>query len=161
MNKPPSNEFKLYPSNKQKEKLDKAFSSARWFWDTSLAETYRYYLETGRVLTAKDMLDRLPGLKREFEWLKTPSIQVLTSVAIDLSHAFNEFFDGRASLPDFKSRLEKQSIQYLKGTKVVDGSLKLPKVGIVHTEIPPKLLGNVKSATIWQYPSGEYSAEIN
>jgi putative transposase len=56
------------------------------------------------------MNSRLPSLKKEYEWLGETYSQVLQSVCLNLSRAFVNFFEGRASYPKFKSKHDKQSI---------------------------------------------------
>jgi putative transposase len=74
--------------------------------------TDRLYQETGKGLSQQGMNDRLPTLKKEFEWLAEPYSQVLQSVSLNLSRAFINFFEGRAKFPNFKSKQGRQSIQY-------------------------------------------------
>lgn len=126
---------RIYPTDEQKEALSKAFGCARWFWNNSLSETNRLYKETGKGLSQQGMNDRLPALKKEFEWLAEPYSQVLQSVSLNLSRAFINFFEGRAKYPKFKSKHGKQSIQYPQNVKLLDKAIKLPKLG----EIPAKI----------------------
>ena len=60
--------LRIYPTDEQKKALSKAFGCARWFWNNSLAETHRLYKETGKGLSQQGMNDRLPGLKKEYEF---------------------------------------------------------------------------------------------
>ncbi len=68
-------------------------------------------------LSQVGMNSRLPALKAEFDW-KEPYSQVLQSVSLNLSKAFINFFQGRAKFPNFKSKQEKQSIQYPQNVEV-------------------------------------------
>lgn len=151
---------RIYPSDEQKEALSKAFGCARWFWNNSLAETNRLYKETGKGLSQQGMNDRLPGLKKEFEWLAEPYSQVLQSVSLNLSRAFINFFEGRAKFPNFKSKHDKQSIQYPQNVKITDEGLKLPKLGVIPAKIHRVLEGNLKTVTVSLTPSGKYFASL-
>lgn len=51
--------IRIYPDEKQAEKLAKAFGCARWFWNNSLAETQKTYHETGKGLGQFAMNSRL------------------------------------------------------------------------------------------------------
>ncbi len=152
---------RIYPDNTQKEALAKAFGCARWFWNNSLAQTNRLYKETGKGLSRQGMNDRLPELKKEFEWLKEPYSQVLQSVSLNLSRAFINFFEGRAAFPNFKSKHGKQSIQYPQHTEILDAGLKLPKIGVVAAKIHRTFEGELKTVTISQTSSGKYPVKIN
>jgi putative transposase len=151
---------RIYPIDKQQVALSKAFGCARWFWNNSLAETNRLYKETGKGLSQQGMNDRLPLLKKEFEWLAEPYSQVLQSVSLNLSRAFINFFEGRAKFPNFKSKQGKQSIQYPQHVKITDEGLKLPKLGVIKAKIHRVLDGRLKTVTISLTPSGKYFASL-
>lgn len=153
--------IRIYPDEKQAEKLAKAFGCARWFWNNSLAETQKTYHETGKGLGQFALNARLPGLKKEFEWLKETHSQVLQSVSLNLSRAFINFFERRAAYPNYKSKHGRQSIQYPQGTKIVEGrKLFLPKIGHVKAKIHREIPGTIKTVTISKTPSGKYFAAI-
>jgi putative transposase len=151
---------RIYPTNEQQVALSKAFGCARWFWNNSLATTNQLYKETGKGLSQQGMNDRLPLLKKEFEWLAEPYSQVLQSVSLNLSRAFINFFEGRASFPNFKSKHGKQSIQYPQNVKITDEGLKLPKLGVVKAKIHRVLDGTLKTVTVSLTPSGKYFASL-
>lgn len=151
---------RIYPNDEQIEALSKAFGCARWFWNNSLAETNRLYKETGKGLSQQGMNDRLPALKKEFEWLAEPYSQVLQSVSLNLSRAFINFFEGRAKFPNFKSKHGKQSIQYPQNVKITNEGLKLPKIGIVPAKIHRTFDGKLKTVTVSLTPSGKYFASL-
>lgn len=151
---------RIYPDPAQQEALAKSFGCARWFWNNSLAETNRLYKETGKGLSQQGMNDRLPGLKKELDWLKEPYSQVLQSVSLNLSRAFINFFEGRTSFPNFKSKHGKQSIQYPQHVEITDAGLKLPKVGVVPAKIHRRFEGKLKTVTISLTPSGKYFASL-
>jgi putative transposase len=151
---------RIYPTDEQQVALSKAFGCARWFWNNSLAQTNRLYKETGKGLSQQGMNDRLPVLKKEFEWLAEPYSQVLQSVSLNLSRAFINFFEGRALFPNFKSKHGKQSIQYPQNVKIADEGLKLPKLGVVKAKIHRVLDGKLKTVTISLTPSSKYFASL-
>jgi putative transposase len=68
--------------------------------------------------------------------------QVLQSVSLNLSRAFINFFEGRASFPNFKSKHDKQSIQYPQNVKLLDGALKIPRLGKSRLNYIGRLKGN-------------------
>lgn len=151
---------RIYPTDEQQVSLSKAFGCARWFWNNSLAMTNQLYQETGKGLSQQGMNNRLPALKKEFEWLAEPYSQVLQSVSLNLSRAFINFFEGRAKFPNFKSKHGKQSIQYPQNVKLTTEGLKLPKLGVVKAKIHRVLLGQLKTVTISRAPSGKYLASL-
>lgn len=151
---------RIYPTNEQKESLSQAFGCARWFWNNSLNATNELYKETGKGLSQIGMNARLPALKEEFPWLKDCYSQVLQSVSLNLSRAFINFFEGRASFPNFKSKHDKQSIQYPQNVKRLDDALKIPKIGEVKAKLHRTLEGKLKTVTISMSKTGKYYASL-
>jgi putative transposase len=153
---------RIYPTIEQKETLSKAFGCARWYWNNSLSATNELYKETGKGLSQFGMNRRLPGLKKEYEWLGETYSQVLQSVSLNLSRAFINFFEGRASFPNFKSKHGKQSIQYPQAVRIIDeGHLKFPgKLGVVSAKIHRTFEGKIKTVTVSMSPAGKYYASL-
>lgn len=153
--------IRLYPDASQVEKLAKAFGCVRWLWNNSLAETQKRYQETGKGLGQFALNNRLPTLKKEFDWLSEPHSQVLQMVNLHLSRAFVNFFEKRAAYPTFKSKHERQAIHYPQGVKMVEGrKLYLPKIGHVKAVVHRNIVGTIKTVTISKDPSGKYYASI-
>jgi putative transposase len=94
-------------------------------------ETYK---TTGKSLTQIALNKLLPNLKKpeETQWLSECYSQVLQSTTLNLVTAYKNFFESRAKYPRFKSKKNRQSIQYPQSVKLVDDFLKFPgRVGIV------------------------------
>jgi len=151
---------RIYPTNEQKEALSQAFGCARWFWNNSLNATNELYKETGKGLSQIGMNSRLPALKEEFPWLKDCYSQVLQSVSLNLSRAFINFFEGRASFPNFKSKHDKQSIQYPQNVKLLPDALKIPKIGDLKAKLHRTFEGKLKTVTISMSKTGKYYASL-
>ena len=153
--------IRIYPDEKQAEKLAKAFGCARWYWNDSLHKTQKVYQETGKGLGQYALNARLPDLKKEYGWLAETHSQVLQSVSLNLSRAFVNFFERRAKYPNFKSKRGKQTIQYPQGVKLVEGrKLYLPKIGHVKAVVHREISGTIKTVTISKTPTGKYFASI-
>lgn len=153
--------IRIYPNKSQEIVLNKAFGCARWYWNNSLSETQKSYAETGKGLGQFALNARLPTLKKDYPWLAETHSQVLQSVSLHLSRAFVNFFERRAKYPKFKSKRDKQSIQYPQGVKLVeDRKIFLPKIGHVKATIHRKIEGRIKTVTITKEPSGKYFAAI-
>ncbi len=151
---------RLYPNLQQRNHLAQSFGCARWYWNYSLALTQKTYQETGKGLSRGAIQGLLPNLKKEFEWLKEPYSQCLQVVALNLSQAFINFFEGRGRFPRFKCKGNKQSISYPQNVKVLDGYIQFPKLKLVEAKISKPIEGTVKTVTISQVPSGKYYASI-
>jgi len=151
---------RIYPTTAQQQALSHAFGCARLFWNNSLNETNNLYKQTGKGLSRQGLNDRLPGLKKEFPWLAECYSQVLQSVSLNLSRSFINFFEGRAGLPSFKSKHGKQTIQYPQNVKILDGAIKLPKVGVIKAKLHRLFEGAIKTVTISLSKAGKYYASL-
>jgi len=92
--------------------------------------------------------------------MKEPYSQCLQVVALNLSRAFINFFEGRASFPNFKTKHRKQSITYPQNVSIVDNGIKFPKMGVVYAKIHREIKGSIKSVTVSQNCQGHYYASI-
>ena len=99
-------------------------------------------------------------LKQESPWLKDCYSQVLQSVSLNLSRAFINFFEGRAKYPNFKSKHGLQSIQYPQSVKLLDGVIKLPKIGEVEAKLHRTFDGVLKTVTVSMTCTGKYYAAL-
>ncbi|NEO25233.1 RNA-guided endonuclease TnpB family protein, partial [Moorena sp. SIO4A5] len=162
---------RIYPTKEQVMILAQHFGCARWWWNYALNQCIETYKETGKGLKQSALNSMLPKLKKEkeTEWLKECYSQVLQSVSLNLSRAYQNFFvrvawpigQGRAKYPRFKSYHHRQSIQYPQNVKQVGNSLKFPgKLGVVKAVIHRPLEGEIKTVTVSFDPSGKYYASI-
>jgi putative transposase len=148
--------YRIYPDEQQKVLLAKSFGCCRWFYNYALNKTNEVYKETGKGLSQNTMIKLLPSLKKEMEWLTEPPSQALQQVALDLSTAFLNFFEGRAKFPRFKKKSNRQSMRLPQGCKLLDSSIKLPKIGEVYCKVSRQPEGRLKSVTVSETPSGQY-----
>jgi putative transposase len=152
--------IRLYPNASQANALAQQFGCARWAWNNALEETQRLYKETGKGLGYESMSGRLPGLKREHEWLKKANAQVLQQSLRNLSKSFVNFFERRARYPRFKAKFGPQSVQFPQGVKVNEKRVFLPKVGWFKAVIHRPIVGEIKTVTVTCEPCGHYYASI-
>lgn len=153
---------RIYPSEEQVIVLAKSFGCARWLWNHCLSVMSQTYKETGKGLSAFDMKKRIPLLKKDFVWLKDCYSQCLQQSVLNLSQAFINFFDGRAKYPNFKSKHDRQSIQYPQNVKVISESkLKFPGLlGNVLVKIHRPIQGVLKTVTVSKNCDGRYYASL-
>jgi putative transposase len=150
--------YRIYPTSEQSILLAKSFGSVRWFYNYALNLTSETYKATGKGLSRNDIINLLPSLKKEYEWLTEPPSQCLQQVALDLSSAFLNFFEKRAKYPNFKKKGQKQSIRFPQGIKLDGSDLNLPKLGKVYCKVSRLPSGKLKSVTVSLTSSGEYYA---
>ncbi|MCH9055593.1 helix-turn-helix domain-containing protein, partial [Synechococcus sp. PCC 6716] len=153
--------FRAYPTHEQKLALAKSFGCCRWYWNYSLNLCQETYKSTGKGLSRSAIQGVLPDLKREHPWLKEAYSQCLQVVALNLSTAYKNFFEGRAKLPRFKSKKCRQSITYPQNVKVEGDYVKLPgNVGTLYCCQHREFEGKIKSATVSLNPDGRYYVSI-
>jgi putative transposase len=153
--------FRLYPNTEQQIALAKSFGCCRWFWNYSLNLCQETYKTTGKGLTRNYLQGLLPSLKKEYEWLTDAYSQCLQVVALNLSQAYQNFFEKRAKYPRYKSKHGRQSISYPANVKFEGDYLKLPgKVGLVYCVRHRDGEGTIKTVTVSKNPDGKYYASI-
>lgn len=153
---------RIYPTQAQEGHLSQAFGCARWVWNQSLDTMSKTYKETGKGVSAFDMKKQIPVWKVEFEWLKECYSQCLQQSVLNLSQAFINFFDGRAGYPSFKSRYDRQSIQFPQKVTVLNESqIKFPgKLGTVRAKVHRDIAGKIKTVTVSRMNDGRYFASL-
>lgn len=62
--------FRIYPSKIQKELIEKSFGCIRFVYNNMLALQIKTYEEQGKSHSKYDLVKMIPGLKKEYEWLK-------------------------------------------------------------------------------------------
>ncbi|TRU80706.1 MAG: transposase [Microcystis novacekii Mn_MB_F_20050700_S1] len=152
--------FRLKPNTEQEIALAKSFGCCRWFWNYSLNLCQETYKTTGKGLTRNYIQGLLPSLKKEYEWLTDAYSQCLQVVALNLSQAYQNFFEKRAKYPRYKSKHGRQSISYPANVKLEGDYLKLPKIGLVHCVCHREFEGTIKTVTISKNPDGKYFASV-
>lgn len=150
--------YSMYPTTEQKVLLAKSFGCCRWFYNYALNLTNQAYKSTGKGLSRNEIINQLPQLKKEFEWLKEVPSQALQQVALDLSSAFLNFFEKRGKFPRFKKKGNKQSVRFPQGIKLEGDYLTLPKLKKVYCKLSRLPEGKLKSVTVSMTPSGKYFA---
>lgn len=151
---------RLYPTQQQKEQLSKSFGCTRWLWNRFLAMTNETYKNTGKGLSRYDLQKQLPSLKKEYEWLSETYSQCLQVVCLNLSRAFINFFEKRAKFPRFKAKHQKQSISYPQNVKIIQDTIKFPKLGQIYAKIHRPIEGKIKTVTISKNKANQYYASV-
>jgi putative transposase len=154
-------QVRLYPTQEQEALLGQTFGCSRWWWNYALNKSIEVYKDTGKGLGQVALNALLPKLKKAEDtlWLANCYSQVLQATTLNLTTAYKNFFALRAGFPKFKSKHGKQSIQYPQNVKV-EGSVRLPGIGIVKAKIHRPIEGKVKTVTVSKMPTGKYFASI-
>lgn len=150
--------FRLYPNQEQKQFFAKTFGCSRAIWNMMLADKIKHYEET------KETLYNTPAqYKKEFPWLREVDSLALANVKLNLQTAYKNFFRSGFGFPKFKKKSHRQSYKTnnQNGTiALLNGKVKLPKIGWVKVKAHRQINGVIKSATISMTPTGKYHISI-
>ena len=153
-----SYKFRIYPTKEQTVMFSKTFGCSRAIWNMMLADKIKHYEETGQTLK-----NTPAQYKKEFEWLKEVDSLALANVQLNLQKAYKSFFQSGFGFPKFKKKRHRQSYKTnnQNGTiTVLDGKVKLPKIGLVKLNQHREMSGVIKSATISMTETGKYFISI-
>jgi putative transposase len=153
---------RIYPTDEQVITLAQHFGCTRWLWNHCLSVMTETYKTTGKGISALTMKKQIPALKVEHEWLKECYSQCLQQSVLNLSQAFQNFFEGRAKYPSFKSKHHRQSVQFPQNVKVVsESAIKFPGLlGTVVAKIHRPIEGAIKTVTVSRNPDGKHYASL-
>jgi len=150
--------FRLCPNFEQRVLFEKTFGCARFIWNQMLADRITHYEKTGTSL------NNTPAqYKKDFPWLKEVDSLSLCNVQLNLNKAFKSFYQSGFGFPNFKTKKTAQSYKTnsQKGLiTILDGRVKLPKVGWVKLKLHRQVRGLIKSATISKTSTGKYFISI-
>ncbi|MUV36468.1 putative transposase in snaA-snaB intergenic region [Lentibacillus sp. JNUCC-1] len=156
--------FRIHPTKKQTELINKTFGCSRFVFNRFLAEWNDTYQETGKGLTYHACSSGLPFLKNEYEWLKEVDSIALQSSLKNLADAFSRFFKKQTKAPRFKSKknnVQSYKTKYTNGNiAVVGNKIKLPKLGLVRFAKSRDVRGRIINVTIRRNASGKYFVSI-
>ncbi|MEY8330761.1 IS200/IS605 family element RNA-guided endonuclease TnpB, partial [Lachnospiraceae bacterium 48-33] len=100
------------------------------------------------------------------EWLKEVDKFALTNAIYNMDVAYQKFLKEHAGYPKFKSKHDNHksyTTNFTNGNIAVEfesGKIKLPKLKKVKAKLHREFVGQIKSATISQVPSGKYYISV-
>ena len=148
----------MYPTKQQIILINKTFGCARFIYNSILADAIQHYQETG-----KHQIKTPAQYKGTFEWLKEVDSLALCNAQLHVQSAFQHFFKKQNKFPTFHKKGVRDSFTtnvVNANIKIIDNSLKLPKLGLVKTVFHQWVTGMIKSVTISKTKSGTYFASI-
>ncbi len=159
--------YRIYPNNEQKVQIAKTFGCCRFVYNQTLAyrkETYEKEKKSVSKTDCNNFCNR--ELKKEYGWLKEVDKFALTNAIYNMDSAYRKFFKEHAGYPKFKSKHESHksyTTNFTNGNIAMDfekGKVKLPKLKTVKAKLHRGFMGEIKSATISQVPSGKYFVSV-
>jgi putative transposase len=158
-----SYKYRLLPTNKQAELINKHIGSCRFVYNLALEVKNYAYATQRKNLSCFDLISQLPALKEECPWLREIDSQALQQSVINLDKAFTQFFKGHAAFPKFKNKYANQSFRNPHGNKVEikDGKIYQPKFKDgIKVVVDRQFNGVIKSTTISRTPTGKYFVSV-
>ena len=157
--------YRIYPNKEQKELFLKTFGCCRKVYNLMLADKIKSYEETGSFCKCTPA-----QYKEEYLYLREVDSLALANVQLNLQSAFSNCFDKKrkknCKFPKFKS-LKNSRKSYTtnnqNGTiRVLDKSIRLPKIGIIKAKIHRKAPEDwrIKSATVSQERDGSFYVSV-
>jgi putative transposase len=174
--------FRLFPSKKQVELINKTIGCSRFVFNFFLGkqkdkDAYWYICEEmvqngqlpknnwkGKFLNKYETVKSVKELKKQYEFLKeVDSIALQKSVEI-LADSYDRYYKKQNKYPRFKSKknpVQSYTTKYTNRNIAVEGNyIKLPKLGLVRFAKSREVEGKILNATIRRNPSGKYFVSI-
>jgi len=161
--------FRIYPSEIQKQLIEKSFGCSRFIYNNMLALQIKTYEEQGKSYSKYDLVKMIPLLKKEYEWLKEVDSTCLQATIDDLDSAYQNFFreikkGNNQGFPKFKTkRNPKRSFESKcvnNNITIKDNLIKLPKLKWVRAKITQSIDGKILNATVSKTPTGKYFVSL-
>ena len=95
--------LRIYPTDSQRELIEKTFGCTRYIYNNFLAERKNKYEESKIKVHVYEQLKELTDLKREKEWLREIDSCALQACVYNLDDAFQKFFKGNG-YPKFRAK---------------------------------------------------------
>ena len=156
--------YRIYPTKKQEELIQKTFGCARFVYNYFLNLRIEEYKTSGKSVSYNETSKLLTALKREINWLREPDKDALQKSLKDLDMAYQKFFKEHAGFPRFKSKKHNEKSYRTSCTnnniEYCGNRIKLPKLGKVRITDNLVPQGRILNATISQAPSGKYYVSL-
>lgn len=154
----------LLPNNKQKKKLFQCAGVARWAYNFALAQEQENDKQGGKCLGDDPIRKRLTQLKKtkEYAWLNQYSNNITKQAIKDATTAYQNFFEGRAEFPPFKTKKRTRPSFYQDTTKIkiTHTHVKLEKLTISRKKNKQKL-NWIRLAERGKIPYGKHVKDTN
>ena len=155
--------LRIYPTNSQRELIEKTFGSTRYIYNNFLTVRKSKYEESKTKISVYEQLKELTDLRREKEWLREIDSCALQACVYNLDDAFQKFFKGNG-YPRFRAKNVHESfrtnntLSTYKNKKYESIRIdfkkriitlpKLKEVKFRGYRTTKKIVGKIKSATI-------------
>ena len=166
-----TSKLRIYPNREQENLIQRTFGCVRFVHNTFLGKRIDAYKTDKKTLNYCACSAILTEMKRDeaFAWLKEVDSIALQQTLRNVDSSFQLFWrscknGGNVGSPNFKKKHDSRKsyrTAFNKGNiEVLDGYIKLPKLGKVKCRVSKQVRGRILSATISQAPSGKYFVSV-
>ena len=149
--------FRLYPNKEQISFLDEQIGYNRFVYNFFLERSINLHKNYGIKTNYYTNAIILPLLKKGFSFLKDANSQSLQATLKNLDTAFRNLFQHRAKFPNFKKKINTNSITIPQHFAINNNFLYIPKLKTpLKIKLHRKVSETVKSITITRNPSSKY-----
>ena len=157
--------YELNPTSSQKEQIKRTCGCCRLVYNIMLDRRISAYKESGKTLSAIDLINQLPELKSEKEFLKEAPSHSLQQAIRNLDTAYSNFFRKNGSgFPKFKKKGVRDSFRIPVACSIdyENWTVKVAKIGTIrffkgHNK---QINGRVKNYTISRTSTDRYFISI-
>ena len=126
---------RLYPNKSQIQFLNQDIGNQRFVWNHFLVENKKIYEEEKKFLFYKDTSKLLIDFKKENSFLKLGVAQALQQTLRDFDLSLKAGYKQQKGFPRFKKKSSGGSVRLPQGCSVIEGKLKLPKIGFIKYKV--------------------------
>ena len=149
---------RLYPNKSQIQFLNQDIGNQRFVWNHFLVENKKIYESDKKFLFYQDTSKLLIDFKKENSFLKLGVAQALQQTLRDFDLSLKAGYKQQKGFPRFKKKSSGGSVRLPQGCSVIEGKLKLPKIGFI--KYKGQLPEIFNSVTIIRKPSGKFYASF-
>ena len=136
--------FRLYPSDSQKELIEKTLGCSRQVYNDFLSMCIESYeADKNRTINKHELIKLLPEYKNTFPYLKEVDSVALQQTVIHLYDAYMNFFKHNATFPKFKKKKNDYGYTTMNinnSIRFIEDDIQIPKLGrikvIRHRKLP-------------------------
>ena len=159
--------YRIYPNKEQQIMIQKTFGCCRFVYNQTLKYRKELYKNSNKSMNKTSCNNYVNQvLKKEYTWLKEVDKFALTNSVYNMDSAYQKFFKEHTGYPKFKSKKNNRNSYKtnITGKNIeVDfnnNKIKLPKLKWIKAKVHRDFIGEIKSATLSQTPSGKYFVSI-
>lgn len=147
---------KLILTKEQSNRIGSWIGACRVVYNLGMEIKQASYKSTGKSVSKYDLINQLPDLKKDFDWIRDVPSQTLQASIERLDRSYQNFFRSfkkGGGYPKFASKKTFKSILF-KSVSVNGNFASIPKIGSVRMFKDSEIKGHPKTAQIIIEPTG-------